>query len=218
MEQEAWRRHQEQDHTPFRKRCPVCIAALAVPGIRWPRVVIGVWGMCFLASAFTIPLAPNSEDKAKARTAEKSNVEPVEIPGLMDLPDMAELVADDEPELLPVDLQGPSLKVVERRFRKKLPEPGAPLRADPEGVPAEPPPLPPPTEDPESQRLRLAPCLWLFRCGLGKFLGPRSLWSIGYRLSDSLFTVSCRSSKGASVRGPCAVAPGSRHTRLMDGR
>ena len=183
-DQEPWRRHQEQDHIPFRRGCPVCVASQGRQRSHWRASVTGVYALSvdiagpfkpgrswdptasgrdrglgykyFLASAFSIPLAPTSEDKAGGPGTEaKPGVEPGDAPDEMYLPDMAELFGDDdEPELVSAGVEGPSLKVVERRFRHKLPEPEGPGRAHTTGEPTEPPPLPPPSKAPAGPVVR----------------------------------------------------------------
>ena len=171
-EQEMQRRHENQDHVPFRKGCPVCIGAQGRQRSHWRASVKAVYSASFdiagpfkpgrsfdatvsgrdkgggykyfLACAFMVPLvrAPGTLVGAPADA-----VTPVD-PNL-DLPDMTELFPEGVagvPELEPApEAMG---KAVRFRIREKRSEDLAGLSSGVIELPDAAPPLPPPAGEP----------------------------------------------------------------------
>ena len=175
------RRHAAQDHVPFKRGCPVCLAAQGRQRSHWRSAVTGVcsisvdiagpfkpgqgwdpgasgrdkgWGYkYFLASAFTIPLEPKTSVEATEDQRLQAPQVSEPVPADLDLPDMAELFGE-EPELYALEGGSvPAVKVVEHRFLEKAPEPEGPVRVDTLPAAAEP-PLPPPKEEPPAVSTR----------------------------------------------------------------
>ena len=170
-EEQRQKRHEQQDHVPFRKGCPVCIGAQARQRSHWRASVKSVYSASFdiagpfkagrsfdatasgrdkgrgykyfLACAFTVPLrAANTVQEEPSGEVPLLKSDPV-------LPDMAELFpADGEDEVQLEPVAEATGKVVRFRARSKRPE-------EPEEVPVSDsegdPPLPPPAEAPPTQ-------------------------------------------------------------------
>ena len=164
-EEEAWRRHLDSDHVPFRKGCPVCVAAQGRQRCHWRSTARNVSSASFdlagpfisgrgydpaasgrdrglgykyfLACAYTLAVRPAIPDH------EEPKEPPVVLEGsgcVEELPSMEELFGD-------------RLGAVRARVRGKRPEPLEPATGssganEPPSAsrPAEPPPLPPPKE------------------------------------------------------------------------
>ena len=169
------RRHEAQDHVPYRKGCPICVAAQGRQTSHRRAAVVGVYAASFdiagpfisgrsfdpvssgrdrglgykyfLACAFTIPLQPIPPE-------EKSDAE---IPA-GDAVALVGAEAPDEPCLVvePVLEDGISVEAVRVRVRGKRPE-------DPEddmnleGLFGEEPPLPPPSFPPPEEQAVVGP-------------------------------------------------------------
>ena len=166
-EREAWRRHQAQDHTPFRKGCPICVAAQGRQRNHWRASVTAVYSLSvdvagpykpgqswdpiasgrdkgrgykyFLASAFTIPLEFNSVNGPEKTSPGKDAEPPEAAPHGMDLPDMRDLFgAEESDEPALVPLGGGAGASL-----KVVEHRFHGKRPEPEG-----PPLPPPADPP----------------------------------------------------------------------
>ena len=171
-EQEMQRRHENQDHVPFRKGCPVCIGAQGRQRSHWRASVKAVYSASFdiagpfkpgrsfdatvsgrdkgggykyfLACAFMVPLVRASGTPVESFTGK---VEPV-APNL-DLPDMAELFPEGVDGALELEPAPEAMgKAVRFRIREKRSEDLDSLSSGVVEVPEEAPPLPPPAGEP----------------------------------------------------------------------
>ena len=179
-QEEQLRRHVH--HVPFRKGCPICVAAQGRQRSHWRAAFKGIYavsadiagpfkpGRCrdpvasgrdkglgykyFLATAFTLPLqrrvspfsASSPEEHKRIPAAEQEIGHPSAGVLEPDLPDMSDLFGptDEEDMVLESADNVPAVRVVDRRYRSKKPEP----------APDEPPPLPPPSTQPPLQGYR----------------------------------------------------------------
>ena len=174
-EEESFRRHVANNHTPFKKGCPVCIAAQGRRRSHWRSSFTGLYALScdlagpfvagqgydpvasgrdkgqgykyFLACAYTLPI-PSSEIDASDKPHSLGKDGDIKCEG--DEQVIEPVLAPDIPEmeeLFPPDEDDVMGKAVTHRLRSKRSE-HAPPGEPPKKEPLEDPPLPPPKEPP----------------------------------------------------------------------
>ena len=170
-EDEMFQRHVGNDHVPFRKGCPVCIAAQGRQRSHWRAAVTGLYSASFdLAGPFVDgrsfdPVA-SGRDKGRGYRfflACAFTVPVSGVPGVEERSDIrleGDEVSDEPPMLVEASGDagdfGAGVSKVTHRVVGKRPEPSGPddgVRC-PDAFPLEAPPLPPPSEPPAPVKTR----------------------------------------------------------------
>ena len=148
-EEEAIRRHEANDHMPFRRGCPICVAAQGRQRSHWRASVTGVFSISVdIAGPFKPGQCWDPVASGRDRGLGYKYFLAQEAAGL-ELPAMHDLFGEAEPALrLMHPGPEPALKVVEHRFKEKGPEPEGPKPAGQD------PPLPPPAEEPPDSHVQ----------------------------------------------------------------
>ena len=174
-EDEMFQRHVGNDHVPFRKGCPVCIAAQGRQRSHWRAAVTGLYSASFdLAGPFVDghsfdPVA-SGRDKGRGYRFFLACAFTVPVSGVPGVEERSEIrlegdeVSDEPPMLVEAsgeagDFGAGVSKVTHRVVGKRPESPDDPSGPDdgvrcPDAFPLEDPPLPPPSEPPAPVKTR----------------------------------------------------------------